>query len=245
MRTTRSLVALCLFLLGATSRAEVPIPPAPTRWVTDTAGFMSPAARQSLDATLERYQRETGHQLLVWIGRTTGATPVEDWTVRAFQAWRVGRKGIDDGLVVFVFADDRKIRIEVGYGLEGVIPDAVASRIIREVIAPRIRAGDHDGAITAGVAALMQRIGNPTPDDRFQRDRGSVRQPRPLGIGQIIFLAILGLAVLIFLITHPTLAAFLLFNILSGGRGGGGGSSGGGFSGGGGRSGGGGATGSW
>ena len=79
--------------------------------------------------------------------------------MRTFAAWRVGRKGLDDGLVLFVFAKDRKVRIEVGYGLEDQVPDAIASRIIREVIVPRIQAGDQDGALAAGVGALLEAIG--------------------------------------------------------------------------------------
>jgi uncharacterized protein len=106
----------------------------PTRWVTDSAGFLSEGARQELDSRLETYQRQTGHHVLVWIGRTTDGIPLEDFTVRAFAAWQVGRKGLDDGLVLFVFSDDRKVRVEVGYGLEGQVPDAIASRIIRETI---------------------------------------------------------------------------------------------------------------
>ena len=84
----------------------------------------------------------------MWIGQTTGGMPIEDWAVRAFAAWRVGRKGIDDGVALFVFADDRKVRIEVGYGLEDRVPDAVASRIIGDRSIPRLRAGDRDGAVT-------------------------------------------------------------------------------------------------
>jgi uncharacterized protein len=140
----------------ALAGSSVPaVPPSPTRWVTDGAGFLSPAAREALDARLQEYQQATGHQVLVWIGDTTGAEPLEDYTVRAFAAWRVGRKGIDDGLAIFVFAADRKVRIEVGYGLEGKVPDAIASRIVNEVIVPRLKAGDKDGAVTAGADAAM------------------------------------------------------------------------------------------
>lgn len=245
------LSSAALFLAAAVN--EPPIPPAPTRWVTDEVGFISASAQQRLDARLQDYERRTGHQVLVWIGRTTQPAPTEDWTVRAFKAWRVGRKGIDDGLVLFIFAEDRKIRIEVGYGLEPVVTDAQASRIIREVIAPRIRAGDRDGAVQAGVDALVQLIGGSGAPDR------TIARPQraPISPLQAIVLAVIGLLVLGFLITHPSLAAFLLFNIFSGGRGGGwggggwgrggwgSGGGGGGFSGGGGRSGGGGATGSW
>jgi uncharacterized protein len=223
-----------------------PVPPAPTRWVTDEVGFISPGAKQRLDARLQEYERATGHQMLVWIGRTTQPAPTEDWTVRAFQAWRIGRKGMDDGLILFIFSEDRNIRIEVGYGLEAVVTDAQSSRVIREVIEPRLRAGDPDGAVQAGVEALIQLTGGPAASDR------TIARPRSAPISPIkaILFGVIALLVLGFLVTHPALAALLVVNILSGGRGGGGGfgsggGGGGGFSGGGGRSGGGGATGSW
>src|SRR5262245_26153195 len=98
---------------------ETPIPPAPARWVTDTVGFMSADAVRSLDSQLESYERSSGHQLLVYIDKTTGGVPIEDWAVKAFQAWKIGRKGLDDGLALFIMTDDRRLRIEVGYGLEG------------------------------------------------------------------------------------------------------------------------------
>ena len=234
-----------LAALGAASPNEPPIPPPPTHWVTDQVGFLSPEARQRLDVSLRDYEQATGHQLLVWIGKTTQPAPTEDWTVRAFKAWRVGRKGIDDGLILFIFSEDRKIRIEVGYGLEPVVTDAQASRIIREVIAPRIQASDPDGAVEAGVSALTQLIGGSGASDNAVRGR----QKLPISPLGAIVLGLIGLVVVGFLITHPRWAAFLLFNIFSGGSGGGGGGGGwgggGGFSGGGGRSGGGGATGSW
>jgi uncharacterized protein len=238
------------------SGQEVPVPESPTRWVTDTAGFMPPAAVTDLDRRLEAYQQQTGHQLLVYIGRTTGGVPIEDWGVRAFERWQVGRKGIDDGLVLFIMSEDRALRFEVGYGLEDEVPDATAFRIINEVLVPGIRAGDAGGSVIAAMEQIAEAIGTPLPAGtvapRAQRDPGT-RQP--LGVGQLIFFAILGVIFLIILGTNPTLAIWLLAQILAGGRhhgggwggggGGWGGGGGGGFRGGGGRSGGGGASGSW
>jgi len=201
-----------------------------------------------LNARLLSYERRTGHHVLVWIGPTTGNTPVEDFTVRAFRAWRVGRKGMDDGLVLFLFTEDRKARIEVGYGLEAQVPDAVASRVIREIVLPRVEAGDHDGAVEAGVEALLAAIGGAPAAGAGQQNpaRQSRRGSRPLSPLESIALGIVGLLVLLFVVTHPSLAFFFLANILSE-RGGGGWESDDSdrYSGGGGRSGGGGATGSW
>ncbi len=226
--------------------AETPIPPSPTEWVTDTANFLSPQALQSLNARLAAYQQATGHQIIVYIAPTTGDAPIEDWAVRAFAKWKVGRKGLDDGLAIFIMPQDRKMRIEVGYGLEAVVPDAIASRIINEVMAPQLQAGHPDDAVKAAVDSLTGVIGGQA--DALPPAQ-TAPKAKPLSMLQLIVYGILGILILGFLITHPTLAFFFLSTILSGGgRGGGGfggGGGGGGFSGGGGRSGGGGASGSW
>jgi len=224
--------------------AETSLPPAPQQWVTDAQAHLSPPARQDLNARLANYQRATGHQVLVWIGSTTGEVPLEDWTVRSFASWKVGRKGLDDGLVLFILAQDRKLRIEVGYGLEGQMPDAIASRIIREAVVPRLGGGDWDGAVRGGVDEILKVLGGETQTATRQQASRAQRGAHPLGIGQIILIVLVALAFLILLITNPGLAIGLLFSILSGGRGGGGGGRDG-WSGGGGRSGGGGASGSW
>jgi uncharacterized protein len=241
----------CLLIVSAATlfAAETPIPPTPTRWVTDGAGFLSPQVADTLDRRLQAYEQQSGHQVLVYIGKTTGEDPIEDWAVRAFEKWRVGRKGMDDGLVLFIMADDRRLRIEVGYGLEGDIPDAIASRIINDVMVPRIRAGDQDGAVTAGVDAIASVISGQGLPVAQQRPNGR-GQSRPLTLGQLILYGIIGIVILIVLATNPSLAVWLLMSMMSGGgrrsrNGGGWGGGGGGFGGGGGRSGGGGASGSW
>ena len=261
-------VALTLALVGAFAPAAAQsasaqasatsTPPSPTRFVTDGAGFLSAPAQDELEQRLARYERDTGHQVLLWIGQTTGGEPLESWAVRAFAAWRVGRKGLDDGVAVFILAADRKVRIEVGYGLEDRVPDAVAARIIGDQMIPRLRAGDRDGAARAGVSGVLQAVGGETGAPRdVTRAPGA---PPELGWGQLLLLGLVGILVLGFIVTNPRLALMLLTTIASnsgrgggnwggGGFGGGGGSwgggGGGGFSGGGGRSGGGGASGSW
>ena len=120
---------------------------------------MSLEAVRSLDSQLEGYERSTGHQVIVWIGATTGDAPIEDWAPRAFQNWKIGRKSLDDGIVLFIMSADHRLRIEAGYGLEGQVPDAIASRVINDVSAPRIQAGDPDGAVVAGTDAPMRIIG--------------------------------------------------------------------------------------
>ncbi len=161
MRALGRLFALLMLIAlgGAASGTEVAIPPSPAHWAIDTAGFLKPQTVADLDARLRAYQSATGHQVLVYVAPTTGSAATEDWTVRAFQRWKVGRKGLDDGLILFVFPADRKVRIEVGYGLEQSVPDAVAARVIRDTIAPKIRAGQPDAGVTSGVDALLGTIG--------------------------------------------------------------------------------------
>ena len=229
--------------------AQDGIPPAPSRWATDEAGFLSRQAVERLDARLEEYERRTGHQLLVWIGKTIGPNAVlEEWAVKTFEAWKVGRKGIDDGLVLFILAEDRKIRIEVGYGLEDKVPDIYAYRVIDNILVPGIREGRRDEAVEAAVTAL---IGYISGDEKAAGEEQAPRRVRTEDKIKSIFGGIGLLILIIIFITNPSFALWLLINILSGGgrgggRGGGwGGGGGGGFSGGGGRSGGGGASGGW
>ncbi len=248
-RPTALLAALLVTAACLQAAAQdVRIPPAPSRWATDEAGFLSRDTVAGLDARLEAFERETGHQVLVYIGRTTGGVPIEDWAVRAFEAWKVGRKGLDDGLVLFIMAGDRAVRIEVGYGLEDRVPDIRAYRVISEVLVPGFRGGQQDAAVTEAVSRLLSLIGGAEGEQRPQQRPGRPQTYGPFrSVVGTIFVIVAGILFLILLITHPGLALWLLFNIFSGGgRGGGGwGGGGGGFSGGGGRSGGGGASGSW
>lgn len=236
--------AAALFLWAASAVADIKIPPAPSRWATDAAGYLSPGTVRELDGELERFEAATGRQVLVYVGTTTGGYPIEEFAQKAFAAWRVGRKGLDDGLVLFIMAEDRKLRIEVGYGLEDRMPDALAGRIINDVLVPKIQAGDPDGAVRDAVASITRTLtsGDEPPPSQARASRfGESRTKVPP-----IFLIIGGIIFFLIFLTNPSLALWLLFNILTGGRGGGGGGGGGGgFRGGGGRSGGGGASGSW
>jgi uncharacterized protein len=236
-------IAALLVFAASLHAAETPIPEAPTQWVTDTANFLSPDAVRSLNARLRQYEQSTGHQMIVYIAPTTGGVPIEDWAVRAFAKWKVGRKGLDDGLAVFIMPQDRRIRIEVGYGLEPVVPDAIASRVINEVMTPRIQAGQHDEAVSAAITSLTRVIDRQSGS---YASREAPSSPRPSSPLSPIVWGVLALLFLGLLITNPRLALFFLTAILSRGggtfRGGGGGY---GWGGAGGRSGGGGASGSW
>ena len=240
---------LLLAWLVVAGDAFAAAPPAPERWVTDTAGVLSAAERDDLDARLQAYEQATGHQVIVWVGRTTGDGSVEDFAVRAFEAWKVGRAGEDDGVALFVLVDDRKVRIEVGYGLEDRVTDLAAARIIRDAIVPRIVEGDFDGAIRDGTEDIVDTIEG--REGALPAGTSSSRGPPDdgdgAGIGSTIAMALFGLVILILFIRRPSLGLFVLGSMLGRGGGGrrGGGGGFGGFSGGGGRSGGGGASGGW
>lgn len=209
-RAVRALLALvALLLVGATST----VPPTPTRRVTDDAGVMSAPERDDLEARLAAYEHEHGHQLLVWIGRTSGTATIEELAVEAFAAWKVGRKGLDDGLVVFVLVDDRKVRIEVGYGLEDRVTDLIAAQVIRDVMVPRIVEHDFDGAIRGGVEAIVDSIeGGPNAlAPGALHERGPpIEDEEPLGWTSWVMIGVAALAFLILLIKRPQLALFLL-----------------------------------
>ena len=121
-------------------RYDEQLPEKPARYVTDRAGVLGPGQAEALNAKLEQFEKDTSNQILVWVDKKLpeGFT-LDDFTVRAAQKWGVGQKGTNNGAVLFVFADDRKIRIEVGYGLEGALPDVTANRIIDDEIVPRFR----------------------------------------------------------------------------------------------------------
>ena len=239
-------VALLVGLVGLALAAETPIPPAPTRWVTDPTALLTPATRSQLDARLESYERTTHHQVIVWIGTTLGGAPLEEWAANAFRAWGIGRKGEDDGVAIFVFRADRALRIEVGYGVEDRLPDAYASQIVRDVMTPALRANQPDAAVTGAVDQVLSRLGGEPGGTVVPPLAGSTERPARAPSRVSISFGIIGLvANHVFAITHPRMALFMLWTIVSRGAGGGGFGGGGGFSGRGGRSGGGGASGSW
>ncbi|HEY6486720.1 MAG TPA: TPM domain-containing protein [Candidatus Cybelea sp.] len=138
--------------------ADFKAPPTPDHYVTDTAGALSSDTRGSIENELQAYEHATGHQVIVYIGETTGDVPLETWTGDSAHQWRIGRHGKDDGAILFLFMKDHKIRIEVGYGLESSLTDADSSRIINDIIRPKMRAGDTDGAVSGGVAAMLKTI---------------------------------------------------------------------------------------
>jgi uncharacterized protein len=161
---TASLAAV-LALCAIAVRAEQLVPvPALTSPVTDLSGALTPEQVAALDSKLRSFEQAKGSQVAVLVVPTTRPEEIEQYAIRVAEAWKLGRKGVDDGALLLVARDDRRVRIEVGYGLEGVLPDATANRIIDEVIVPRFRGGDYYGGIDAGVDRIMRVIeGEPLP----------------------------------------------------------------------------------
>ncbi len=152
------LAGLWLGLFGLAFAQELQPVPALSAHVTDTVGLLPEDRRQALESQLVQLEKYKGAQLAVLIVSTTRPEPIESYSLRVAEAWRLGRKGVDDGVLFVIARDDRRMRVEIGYGLEGAVPDAIAKRIVAEVVAPRFKAGDFPGGIEAGVAALVAQI---------------------------------------------------------------------------------------
>ncbi len=150
---SRLLLTLLLLCASLGLRAEVAVPALEAR-VTDLTGTLSAAERSSLEQRLTAFEQAKGSQLAVLIVPTTAPETIEQYGIRVAEKWRLGRENTDDGLLLIVAKQDRTLRIEVGYGLEGIIPDAVAKRVIAETIVPRFQAGDFAGGLTAGLNQL-------------------------------------------------------------------------------------------
>jgi len=248
------LFPLLLALLTFEGLAQEVMPPKPPRYFNDYAGVVSTATAQLLNKTLEDFEKSTSSQVVVAIFKKMQSdSSLEDYTRRIAEAWRVGQQRKNNGTVLFVFVQNRRMRIEVGYGLEGALPDALAKRIVDDEIAPYFKRGDYDRGLTAGVTAILQAT---------RGEYKSVRRSFPGALVLLIWLVFLIIMITAF-VRFVRRAAGTVYNRRGrqnhgtwwwgggswGGGGGswgdGGGFSGGGFSGGGGSFGGGGASGSW
>jgi len=143
--------------LGAPAQDLVPIPPLKAR-VNDLTGTLTAQQRETLEQSLAAFEARKGSQIAVLIVPTTQPEAIEQYAIRVADQWKVGRKNVDDGIIIVVAKGDRKLRIEVGYGLEGAVPDAIAKRVIREVIAPRLQSNDFYGGLDAGTKALIRLV---------------------------------------------------------------------------------------
>jgi len=159
-------VAAGVLLAGlASARAEVAVPPLKAR-VTDLTGTLSGTQQQDLERRLREFESRKGSQIAVLMLPSTEPETIEEYSIRVADAWKIGRARVDDGVILVVAKNDRKLRVEVGRGLEGAIPDAVAKRVVSDVIAPHFRSADFYGGIAAGTDAVMKLIegeGLPAP----------------------------------------------------------------------------------
>jgi uncharacterized protein len=164
-----------LLLFGFTlAGAEVAVPPLTAR-VTDLTGTLSGGAVARIEAKLADFEAKKGTQIAVLIVPTTAPEEIEQFGIRVEDAWKLGRKGVDDGVYLIVAKNDRRVRIEVSYGLEGALPDAVANRIITETITPHFKLGDYDGGVEAGINQIISVVNGeplPQPDKKWERHSG-------------------------------------------------------------------------
>ncbi|MGD0140096.1 MAG: TPM domain-containing protein [Tepidisphaeraceae bacterium] len=267
MKPFHLIFASILFLAGVARAAEV-IPPSPTSYFNDYANVVSSTTAQQLNEKLEQFERDTSNQIVVAIfPKMQSDSSIEDYTVRVAEAWKAGQRLKKNGAVLFVFIQDREVYLQVGYGLEGALPDALAKQIIDSEITPRFKQGDYDGGLTAGVDAIIAATkGEYKGTSSTAHDSNN---SNPAGVLFIVIIVLIVLAAIIQRIASAHAYAvysnrgyntgigwyWLLYALMSnrsgsssrggGFSGGGGGFSGGGFSGGGGSFGGGGAGGSW
>ena len=248
---SRILILAAALLVAARLPAAERIPPVPPRYFNDTAGVVSPAVANALNLQLEQYEKASSNQLLVAIyPKMESDSSVEDYTVRIAEGWKVGQKGRNNGAVLFVFRDDHKLYLQVGYGLEPTLTDAIASQIIEDQLKPAFRAGDYAGGLQTAVNSMIA-----ATKGEFKGTGRTAAQGNHRSTGNSLVTLFI-----VLLILYSWFSRFRRNVVYAGRRGGGGfwiggggggsgggfgGGGGGGFSGGGGSFGGGGAGGSW
>jgi len=259
----RRLCVILILFAGFLLLADEVIPPPPAAYFNDYAHVVSAGTATQLNQTLENFERQSSEQILVAVfPKMQSDSSIEDYTVRVARSWKLGQAHKNNGAVLFVFIQDRKMFIQVGYGLEGVLPDALCKRIVDQQIAPRFKAADFDGGLNAGVNAILAAAkgeyrGTGTTVAEHSRHQ-------LLNFGPVIFLIFFLLLFFVFVRGGRLFSGYSVWTIGSCGSSGrwgggsfstggggfsggfsGGGFSGGGFSGGGGSFGGGGAGGGW
>ena len=249
----RRLAFICCWLWSLLAWGGEVIPPSPPQYFNDFAQVVPASVAGQLNAKLEDFERTSGNQVVVAIyPKMESDSSIDDYTVRVARAWRVGQKIKNNGVVLFVFIQDRQMFIQVGYGLEGALPDALCKQITEYEIKPHFKTGDYAGGLTAGINAILaatkgeyKGTGVTVGGAKFHRTQGN---------SKVVIILVMAAFVLLRLMSSRSRHGWLLssvgWGLSCGGRGGwlgGGGfsSGGGGFSGGGGSFGGGGAGSSW
>ncbi|MCS6896449.1 MAG: TPM domain-containing protein [Nitrospira sp.] len=190
-RVRRGIVSSLVLALLATAVCAwgLEVPPLTGR-VVDLAHLLPASAKESIAAKLAQHEAKTTNQVAVLILPSLEGESLEEFSHRVATTWQLGVKGTDNGVLLLVAMRERKIRIEVGYGLEGDLTDARSAQIIRNEIVPRFRAGDFEGGVSAGVDAILRTI-----EGTYQAPDKSVRPPAPIGIGSIGTAVIVGVVV--------------------------------------------------
>ena len=173
-RVTAALLLCAAWLCAAAAHADVAVPPLTSR-VTDLTGTLSGEAVNRIETQLAAVESAKGSQIAVLIVPTTQPEEIEQYGIRVADQWQLGRKGIDDGAILLIAKNDRRVRIEVGRGLEGALPDAIANRIITDTITPHFKLGDYDGGVEAGIDQIVSVVNGeplPEPDKRWERHTG-------------------------------------------------------------------------
>jgi uncharacterized protein len=158
-------VYLFLVFAGTLAAQDIKSLPDVEEFATDLTNTLSPEELDRIRNKLETFEEQKGSQVVLVMIPSTGLEPIEDYSIRLAEKIKAGREGVDDGVILLVAKDDRKLRIEVGYGLEGALPDITANRIINEIIVPRFRNGDFYGGVSAGLDAIIHVVeGEPLPE---------------------------------------------------------------------------------
>jgi uncharacterized protein len=255
----RPLFAAIILLFSTSTVTAVDVPALRGR-VNDYAGVLSQDQARKLEHELAQFEQETGHQVAVLTIPTLEGEDIEGFSIRVAESWKIGKKGFDNGVILVVAVKDRRLRLEVGYGLEGVLPDAIAKTITSNYIVPRFRAQDYAGGIIAGIDAVLKVIKKEPLPESARRKRDN--QGMPLNSMAMFIITLAVFALMAYASSARTRRNSMWgprgrrrgpiffpggYGGYSGGGfgGGGGGFDGGGFSGGGGSFGGGGASDSW
>src|SRR5436309_3995632 len=183
---------LLAFIALATPVLALEVPPPPTTFVTDKAGILDESSAHALNEKLAAFEQRSGAQFIIYIFPTLDDEVLEDFTIRCAEKWKVGNKKYDNGLILFVFVQERKFRIEVGYGLEGTITDAVSSDVLRNYLTPNFRQADYAGGLNAAADAIMAKIRGEEPArPPVNPDTSQGRRTSERGAGTIPPIAIL------------------------------------------------------
>lgn len=231
-------LALVLGLSFQARALDIPTLSSP---VIDEVGLLGTNSELQLERTLFNFRKETGIQLQVYIIKSLGGDSIESVAIQVFDKWKLGDEKTDRGLLFLIAPNEKRLRIEVGQGLEGDLPDVIAKRIISDVVVPYFKRGEYSVGVFQGVSSIQNYVVNTDPNQKVEIQQNAEQQNKEGGNFWII-LIVAGIWFVIFLI-NPSLALHILFAAMSSGRGGG--SGGGSWSGGGGRSSGGGASGGW